>query len=45
MTTSEVTNHLQSVAAVISQFGIPARTWGRLAGEGGLEVGPLAPAS
>jgi len=38
VTTSEVTGHLQTVAAVVSQFGIPARTWGRKGGPGGLEV-------
>jgi RNA 3'-terminal phosphate cyclase (ATP) len=38
VTTSEVTRHLETVAAVLSQFGIPARTWGRRGGPGGLEV-------
>jgi RNA 3'-terminal phosphate cyclase (ATP) len=45
VTTSEVTSHLQTVAAVLGHFGIPAQTWGRVGGPGGLEVGPLAPAS
>ena len=39
VTTSEVTSHLETVAGVIAQFGIPARTWGRRGGPGGLEVG------
>jgi RNA 3'-terminal phosphate cyclase (ATP) len=38
ITTPEVTLHLESVAAVVRQFGIPARTWGRRGGPGGLEV-------
>ena len=38
VTTTEVTRHLETVAAVLSQFGIPARTWGRRGGPGGLEV-------
>jgi RNA 3'-terminal phosphate cyclase (ATP) len=45
VSTSEVTNHLQTVAAVLSQFGIPASTWGRLGGPGGLEVDVRDPAS
>jgi hypothetical protein len=28
------------VAAVVTQFGIGARTWGRRGGPGGLEVDP-----
>jgi len=36
--TSQVTAHLQTVAAVVSLFGIGARTWGRRGGPGGLEV-------
>jgi RNA 3'-terminal phosphate cyclase (ATP) len=39
VTTSEVTSHLETVAGVIAQFGIPATTWGRRGGPGGLEVG------
>jgi RNA 3'-terminal phosphate cyclase (ATP) len=39
VTTSEVTGHLETVAAVIARFGIPAQTWGRRGGPGGLEVG------
>lgn len=38
VTTTEVTRHLETVAAVLSQFGVPARTWGRRGGPGGLEV-------
>jgi RNA 3'-terminal phosphate cyclase (ATP) len=38
LATSEVTAHLQTVAAVLRQFSIPARTWGRKGGPGGLEV-------
>lgn len=38
VTTSEVTRHLETVAAVVSLFGVPARTWGRRGGPGGLEV-------
>jgi RNA 3'-terminal phosphate cyclase (ATP) len=45
VTTSEVTNHLQTVAAVLSQFGVLARTWGRLGSPGGLEVGAATAAS
>jgi RNA 3'-terminal phosphate cyclase (ATP) len=37
--TSEVTSHLETVAGVLRQFGVPARTWGRRGGPGGLEVG------
>ena len=39
VSTTEVTRHLETVAAVIGQFDIPARTWGRRGGPGGLEVG------
>jgi RNA 3'-terminal phosphate cyclase (ATP) len=39
LTTPEVTSHLETVAHTISLFGIPARTWGRRGGPGGLEVG------
>jgi RNA 3'-terminal phosphate cyclase (ATP) len=45
VSTSEVTAHLQTVADVAGQFGIPASTWGRLGSPGGLEIGPVAPAS
>src|SRR5204862_298778 len=38
VTTTEVTRHLETVAGVVSQFGIKARTWGRRGGPGGLEV-------
>jgi RNA 3'-terminal phosphate cyclase (ATP) len=38
VTTTEVSLHLQTVAEIVSLFGIPARTWGRLGGPGGLEV-------
>ncbi|HEX9190211.1 MAG TPA: RNA 3'-terminal phosphate cyclase [Vicinamibacteria bacterium] len=37
--TSELTSHLETVAAVLRQFGVPASTWGRRGGPGGLEVG------
>jgi RNA 3'-terminal phosphate cyclase (ATP) len=37
--TSEVTSHLETVAAVLRRFGVPAETWGRRGGPGGLEVG------
>ncbi len=37
--TSEVTSHLETVASVLRTFGVPARTWGRHGGPGGLEVG------
>jgi len=37
--TSEVTSHLETVAAVLRRFGVQAETWGRLGGPGGLEVG------
>jgi RNA 3'-terminal phosphate cyclase (ATP) len=38
VTTPEVTLHMETVAAVVSMFGVPARTWGRRGGPGGLEV-------
>ena len=38
VTTGEVTRHLETVAHTLSLFGIPARTWGRRGGPGGLEV-------
>jgi RNA 3'-terminal phosphate cyclase (ATP) len=37
--TSEVSVHLETVVAVLKQFGVPAETWGRPGGPGGLEVG------
>lgn len=40
VTTSEVTAHLETVAAVVSTFGVGARTWGRRGAPGGLEVDP-----
>jgi RNA 3'-terminal phosphate cyclase (ATP) len=40
VSTSAVTRHLETVAEVLTAFGVPARTWGRLAGPGGLEVDP-----
>ena len=39
VTTPQVTGHLETVAAVLRQFGIAAETWGRPGGPGGLEVG------
>jgi RNA 3'-terminal phosphate cyclase (ATP) len=39
VTTPAVTPHLETVAAVVNAFGVPARTWGRRGGPGGLEVG------
>jgi RNA 3'-terminal phosphate cyclase (ATP) len=39
VTTPEVTRHLETVAAIVSAFGIPARTEGRVGGPGALEVG------
>jgi RNA 3'-terminal phosphate cyclase (ATP) len=38
VSTSEVTPHLQAVARVLTRFGVPAQTWGRPGGPGGLEV-------
>jgi RNA 3'-terminal phosphate cyclase (ATP) len=38
LTTSEVTSHLASVVATLNSFGVPARTFGRAGGPGGLEV-------
>jgi RNA 3'-terminal phosphate cyclase (ATP) len=38
LTTSNVTAHLETVAEVLRQFGIPASTWGRRGGPGGLEI-------
>ena len=40
VSTNVVTAHLETVAAVLTQFGIGARTWGRRGGPGGLEVDP-----
>jgi len=37
--TSAVTSHLETVAAVLRRFGVPASTWGRRGGPGGLAVG------
>jgi RNA 3'-terminal phosphate cyclase (ATP) len=42
VTTTEVSQHLQTVAEVVARFGIGARTWGSLGGPGGLEVEPLS---
>jgi RNA 3'-terminal phosphate cyclase (ATP) len=39
VTTPEVTLHLETAASVLRLFGIPAETWGRVGGPGGLEVG------
>ncbi len=39
VSTCEVTKHLETVAEVVRLFGIEARTWGRLGGPGGIEVG------
>jgi RNA 3'-terminal phosphate cyclase (ATP) len=43
VTTNEVTRHLETMASVLVLFGIPARTWGRIGGPGGLEVGAVDP--
>jgi RNA 3'-terminal phosphate cyclase (ATP) len=40
VTTTEVSLHLETVAEIVSLFGIPAKTWGRRGGPGGLEVSP-----
>ena len=37
--TTEVTAHLETVAAIVSLFGIATETWGRRGGPGGLSVG------
>lgn len=37
--TSEVSSHLETAAAIAGLFGIPARTFGRRGGPGGVEVG------
>ena len=39
VTTTEVSLHLETVAEIVSLFGVPARTWGRRGGPGGIEVG------
>lgn len=39
VSTSEVTAHLETVAGVLRAFGVPAETWGRRGGPGGLAVG------
>jgi RNA 3'-terminal phosphate cyclase (ATP) len=41
--TSEVTAHLETVAAVLRAFGFPAETWGRRGGPGGLSVSAVDP--
>ena len=38
VTTNRVTQHLVTVAEVVSLFGVPAHTWGRIGGPGGLQV-------
>jgi len=40
LTTTEVTRHLETVAAVCTRFGRTARVWGRRGGPGGLEIEP-----
>jgi RNA 3'-terminal phosphate cyclase (ATP) len=42
LVTSEVTSHLETVAAVLRTFGVEARAFGRRGGPGGLEVGRRA---
>jgi RNA 3'-terminal phosphate cyclase (ATP) len=39
LVTSELTSHLETVAAVLRRFGFDARSFGRRGGPGGLEVG------
>ena len=39
--TSEVTAHLETVAAVLRSFGFAAEIWGRRGGPGGLSVGAV----
>jgi RNA 3'-terminal phosphate cyclase (ATP) len=39
VTTTEVSLHLETVAQIVALFGVPARTWGRRGGPGGIEVG------
>ncbi len=39
LVTSEVTQHLETVAWVLTQFEVPVETWGRRGGPGGLRVG------
>jgi RNA 3'-terminal phosphate cyclase (ATP) len=41
VTTTEVSLHLQTVAEVLSLFGVAAQTRGRRGGPGGLEVSPF----
>ena len=41
LATSEVTAHLETVAAVLQRFGVRASTWGRRGGPGGLAVGAV----
>jgi RNA 3'-terminal phosphate cyclase (ATP) len=40
VTTTEVTHHLETVAATLALFGVPASVHGRRGGPGALEVGP-----
>lgn len=42
LATSEVTSHLETVAAVLRAFGVEAHAFGRRGGPGGLEVGRRA---
>ncbi len=39
VSTLQVTRHLETVAGLLSVFGVPTRTWGRRGGPGGLDVG------
>ena len=39
VSTPRVTEHLQTVAAIATLFGLKAETWGRLGGPGGVAVG------
>ncbi len=41
VTTSQVTAHLETVAEVVTLFGVPARVRGRRGGPGALEVGAV----
>jgi RNA 3'-terminal phosphate cyclase (ATP) len=45
VSTSAVTRHLETVVEVLNAFGVPARSWGRLAGPGGLEVDRRPPSA
>jgi len=38
VTTTEVTHHLETVAATLALFGVPASVHGRRGGPGALEV-------